>query len=454
MSGDLQQFEALLASPDTRLEDVLLSPSLTTAVRSELSSLFEYLSHDEIISQLSDFCLTSKYLSHPEYAKLSTNAVTLFLETTMNIFEFLLDSPALSESLHNFLLSEDSSQPRYCGHFSRILASQIRWGTPSLFTSYEDSISLLMNRIEILAIQDFIVLVVLSADTELINTQDIIAELTMMSESHNNQKSQDALQCLLQIFASLTPDSDLFIHFCHPDFVSSILKTTLGIKSMTLITDLVKMLINIQKVSPESIIFTDEQKDAMTLKENNITTLSIAAIPLIFNDIKDVFVYFFCENAHPFLHHQLCQLIDEYDICQLSSIAKLPNFIDNLINYFQTDKWCPHMMKLAWLFCMSSYSRPIVRARAWKEFVFHQFLSTLQILEFEYGGHISNIEGSDSDGSDSEDDRPISLYLNWSEEEEEEEDYARGDAYPYYDADFDLNKSEENDQTGELEIQI
>ncbi|OHT05237.1 hypothetical protein TRFO_27110 [Tritrichomonas foetus] len=498
-----QQLESLISLPDTLLETVLTSPYLGSAIRAESSILFDYLMQDSIITELAEWAITSKFIGHPKYTECCNASVSVFLAASMNIFDFVLDCEKFADTLHNFLLSEDSLNPKYCGHFSRIMATQIRWGTPKVFTKYKDTIDLLINRIEILAIQDFIALIVLTmteSPDDLITPQDVIFTLSKIAENENHSCFYDAQVCLLQIFTSLTPDSDLFIHFCNPNFVSSILKAALNSKSDTMTTDLIKVLLSIQRVAPEAISINAKQREKMMIRENNINSLSIASIPLLLmqnanyqdddyydmnnncnfssnnernengenndNDnlclnedvsnfyIEDAFSLFFSEGACPHLHDKLCSLLDDDELCNLPDIADIPYLVTSLINNFNTERWCPHMTRIVCAFCSTEYAKPVVRGKEWKNFILQNFLPTLKIIHGYYGGHVPDQnEKSDMERLemldlifDSDPEDHSSIYWCEEEEEEEEEDYLC--------VELVLEKQEENDQSGELEIQI
>ena len=67
----MDPFHDFFMRPDLKLVNVFESPDLMPAIRSESTSLFNYLSQDSVITELTEWCITSKYISNPNYQKYS-----------------------------------------------------------------------------------------------------------------------------------------------------------------------------------------------------------------------------------------------------------------------------------------------------------------------------------------------------------------------------------------------
>lgn len=468
----MDAFYSFFTRPDLKLVDVFESPDLVSALQAESPSFFNYLSQDSVITELAEWCITSKFVNHPNYQKYSIIAVSIFLSASMNIFDFVLESKTFAETLHHFLESDDSCNSRLCGHFYRILSTQIRWGTPALFTSYNDTQKLLFNRIQMPAIRDMIELIILTSAYETLNTQQVLTDLAEMS-SKNGKFSYDAESCLIDIFTSLTVDSDIFINFCHPEFINSMVNAAILSPSPCMAHDILKMIISISKISPESIILSEEQKRILLINPDNITNLSVTAIPLIIatsnnenncghHSIVDIFSLFFHDKAHPMLHNHLCSMLDDATCDDINQIASIPNFLQNLIDCYGTPKWCPHMLKIALAFSSVEKAGQSLRSKNWCGFIRHKFMPIINLLDNGYGGSISTAGfGSDSfepniyinitDLNNSNNNNNNNGFIQyWDEEEEEEVEFSliNQDESP------PKNINEDNDHSDELEIQI
>lgn len=459
----MDPFHDFFMRPDLKLVNVFESPDLMPAIRSESTSLFNYLSQDSVITELTEWCITSKYISNPNYQKYSNIAVSIFLTTSMNIFDFVLGSKAFAETLHHFLESDDSLNSRFCGHFFRILSTQIRWGTPALFKLYNDTQKLLFNRIQMSAIRELIELIILTSAYETLNTREVLTDLAEIS-SNNGEYSYDAESCLIDIFSSLTIDSDIFINFCHPNFINNMINAAILCYSPCMAHDILKMVILISKTHPESISLTEEQKRILLITPDNITNLSIASFPLLIScstkddpklTIVDVFSLFFHEKSCPMLHDHLCSMLDEVSCDDVNDIASIPNFLQNLIDCFGTPKWCPHMFKIALTFSSVEVAGSSLRSKNWCGFIRTKFLPIINLIDNGYGG-VMSMTGFASDSFESN----LMFYntdLNnnngfiqyWDEEEEESIEY------PVIDNATSPPKTvNDDDCSDELEIQI
>lgn len=456
----MDPYNEFFTRPNLKLVDVFDSPDLVSAIRSESSSFFKYLSQEPVITELAEWCITSKFVSNPKYNKYSIIAVSIFLSTSTNIFDFVLSSEAFAETLHHFLESDDSLNSKFCGHFYRIISTQIRWGTPALFKLYADTQKLLFNRIQMSAIRELIELIILTSAYETLNTRQVLSDLAEISSS-NGEFSYDAETCLINIFSSLTVDSDIFINFCQPSFISSMIKAAILCSSPCMAHDILKMIISISKIHQESIILDDEQKKNLLITADNITNLSVTAFPLLLSkenmlSIVDVFSLFFHEKAHPMLHDHVCSVLDEVSCEVVNEIASIPNFLQNLIDCFGTQKWCPHMFKIALTFSSVEVAGNSLRSKNWCSFIRNKFLPIINLIDNGYGG-VMSMTNFASDSFESN----IIFYNTdfnsnnngfiqyWDEEEEESIEY------PVIDNATSPPKTvNDDDCSDELEIQI
>ena len=459
MDPPLAAFHALLAEGEGAIDEVILSTSLENAVKAEDQQLFTYLSSDSVLVRLAEYALTSKYPEKGERERLAIAAVSVFLSTTLYIFEFALDSEALADFLHEFLGSDESRDARHCGHFGRIMEAQIRWGTPLLFTKYDDVVTLLLNRIDVLGIREFLVLVLLTSGDDIIDTRRVVIELSEMAKGGDEGRKLDGCSCLVETFNSLTPDNEVFRYFCEPVVISNLVDAALATTRAILVVDLLRIVGKICLFDPELVSLSDAQMERLALDPGHIDLWSSSAVDIVRPDAIELFKLFFEPEAHEFLHEKMIQVFDEQDREQLMKIAAIPDFLNNLVAAYNTDRWCPHMFRVAIMFSSADLTCLVPRKRRWKRFLSHEFMRTVHIMNSDYGGRIPT--GYDDSDPDSEDEQFMVVpdvpreFVQGEEEEEEEffeeEEVAIESYGQVQDVDF---IEEDEDDGGELDIVV
>lgn len=440
------EIKNLISQPNPKLVDVLVSPFLVKEIHAENAKLYNFLQQDAIITELAEWCFTEKYKENAKFNEISDLAVSILLSTN-SMIQFLLENKSFSKILYEFLIGNDSKNSRLCGHFSRVLSVQIRWDTPLLFIEYHDVQQRLLDRVEMLGIRELISNIILS-NSNIIDCEKMIEDLSRIADVDNNI---DALYLVISIFKNVINESHLIYLF---DSNNTVLNHLVNIacktKSPVVQSDILNCLFMIQ-FQPSMI---DDQTliEKMTISENNINDLSIAAIDLLQIPIEILIDLFFSKNATEKFHKKLMIIIESMNLQQLVEIANIPNFVVNLINSFDTCKWCPHCFQLTIFFInIEDYCRPL-RSKKWRTFVFGKFYPIVKILNHQYGGHVplkyesSTIENSsDNDDSNSE---------NEDIQFEEEEEFYDCDCCCYEEDGANIENIENSDNSAEYDIDV
>lgn len=407
--------------PKLELVDVLLSPELIPEMRTENEKLIKYLEQDSIITELAEWCFTTKHQSNPRFNEISEIGVSVLLFSSISMTHFLLQNNSLAEVLHNFLLSDDSKNPKLCGNFTRVISEQIKWGVPLLFINYGDSQKLLLNILDILAIRDLITSLVLSK-YEIINSHKLIDDLCILAD---NKSNADALYLLVSIFKASIFDFNTEF-FENNNVLSHLIKAAIKTSSPVLQFDIFNCISQID-FYPE-IIDDPKVKEKITINEYNINELTIAAIDVLQIPLENLINLFFAKNATEHLHQKIISKIELMSLNELIEIANIPNFINNIINAYGTDDWCPHCLQIVVsLSQVDKYCKPL-KSKKWKTFVHSNLLQLLKILKHEYGGHIPSGYEEDDDGYSSDSDLINDENKNMKFEEEEEF-YDKGEVF-------------------------
>lgn len=458
MASDLEDFHALLACGESALEDILLSPSLQTAVKAEDQELFTFLSNDEILLRLADYALTSHQSESPKYMELSIAAVSVFLSTTLYIFEAALDSNALADFLHDFLSTDESLDPRHCGHFGRIMEAQIRWGTPLLFTKYDDVVSLILNRLDILGIREFLVLLLLTSGDDIIDARHTVLQLSAIANSDDESRKMDACHCLIETFNSLTPDNEVFGYFCDSTVISNIVDAALSTTRAPVVVDLLGIVGKICAFDPELVTLSDTQRERLELRPGHIDLWSSSALGITRPDCVELFKLFFEPEAHQFLHENMIRVFDEQDRENLMKVAAIPDFLNNIVDAYGTPQWCPHLFRVSVMFSSADLTCLVPRKRKWKRFLSREFMRAVHVMNSDYGGRMPTAYDDsepDSDGDDEFAQIPdVQAEYVECEEEEEEEFVEEEELQGYQQEMACIEDDEDEDDGGEVDIVV
>lgn len=442
------EFADLLKSSDVTVEQILGSHGLIAAVKSELPALYDFVSKEDQLIGLAEWAVSTKYAEHSKYLEYSVIAVSIFLSANTNLFETIRGSRGLAHFFHNFLAGEDSKNARLCGHFSRIFGAQMRWGTPCLFLLYDDVLDLLLNRIEILAIREFLVVALQTSASAVLDPAEVIGKLTEMTE--NQDTMCDALSCLIDLYNTLSTDHGVLHAFHQPLIISRLVEASIRTESVLLATDVIKILTSLSFLDDECIQLTGDQRDILTVRPGNITPLSAASINLVNITDRELFELFFEPESHKCLHSALMKIFDDMDRDELLQIASIPSFLDQLVDSYGTPAWCPHMFHIALMFSATGITSKIKNKLKWKRFLCCQFAHFTRVMDCPYGGRLP------ASSEDSEIETDDDLYLQDDsmvyntrlfEEEEEEEEMSEANEN---DEGFEI----ESDDSGEVDIVV
>lgn len=147
--------------------------------------------------------------------------------------------------------------------------------------------------------------------------------------------------------------------------------------------ELAYVITDIIRISPSLRDFTSEQVSSLKITKDNITTLSIECIDIFYRTCSEMFQFFFLDER---LHYQLIKRLQMTSETQIIEIAKIPNFIDTLINYYGTSKWCPHCTKIAMEFGSLTTSCSELQTDRWLTFYKQNIAEKNEILSNDYGG--------------------------------------------------------------------
>lgn len=409
----------------------------------ELAAFYDFISQDLILTELAEWAMSTKYIHHNRYLEYSITAVSIFLSIPANKFEVIRESRMLAEFLHNFLKSTDSNNAKLCGHFSRILGTQMRWGTPCMFLLYNDVIDLLLSHIDILAIREFLILTLQTSGTEVVNPQAVVEKLAEMTKSD----IVNAALCLVDLFNTLSADHFILHAFCQPSVISNLLSAVVTMQSQFAAIEMLGVLTKLSHFD-DCVQLTDSHRNLLTVSRGNITPLSAAAIYLVRAEPLDLFALFFEPESHAHLHDSLLKIFDTLSRDELIQIASIPDFISRLVDAYGTSSWCPHMFHIALMFSADDIASKVKNRRKWRRFLQCEFARVTRVMDSAYGGRLPNT----SDDSDIETDDDNYLYddtcsfVGFEEEEEEEE----VDDISETDNSVDID----SDDSGELEIVV
>ena len=418
----------LLKSDDCKLINVLGRNDFTQAIRSELNIVLEFLSKETTIKELCEWCFSINKMNDEYYNHYSISSMNIFTSSVPKLFIIFLRNKSFAEYLYNFLISNNSDNPRLCGHFLRVLSQQIRWGNSLFFSTYTDIDKYLILKIKNLAIQELIVLIASKSSYNLFKNQNLILNLSKKSLI-KDEFQYPSISLLIQLYDTLGDESPILSEYLNSEVIKNLFEICCTINSNLISTDIMNIIIDLLEFGIDLSHYLNKWNNFLTITKNNINPLTVSAISITKPHFLNLFSLFFEENSCHYLHHFLSQLILQLQISDLEELIKFPNFINKIINSFNTKDWCPHLLQITIILHRTFNDNKNLKTNEWILFINKKINPKLEILEKNYGGQIPEInnEYNTSTTSSSSDD-------NYYTEEEEiniglndEMDYSNSD---------------------------
>lgn len=376
MTESFQAFSNSLQHQTLSAEEILSSGQLHQALNTHFHPIFQSVAQTNILNKLLEWGFSTKFINDPKFNEYSNAAISIFCSAATNNPEFLKNKFLLS-FLYNFFLSKDSENQRLTGHFSRLFMNNL--DCLSYFIGqYNKLPSLLISRIESYGIQNLIVAFVKKGD-DLYQYHTFIYELSCIANT-----SDAASLTLCSIYRALPKDSNpIRKEFFSHSLILQLADAAIATKSCFIQAELAYVISDLISIDPTLNDFTSDQISFLKLTKNNITTLSIECMDIFYHSNSELFQFFFLDER---LHHKLIKMIQITSEKQLIEIAKIPDFVDTLIDSYGTDKWCSHCSKIAIEFGSLSLSCKELQTDRWLSFCKQHVDESIQILSSEYGG--------------------------------------------------------------------
>ena len=148
----------LLKKPDVTLIEVLEDSSLAASLRSSLKELIAFITKDQILEELMGLALTEKYKDDefkPKGNKLSRLALTVFINSSINFQQRILEKSIFVDGLNKFMEC-NVGDPFLIGHFQRIIETYSR-SDCTFLEKFPTILDFLYNNISSLGILELLV---------------------------------------------------------------------------------------------------------------------------------------------------------------------------------------------------------------------------------------------------------------------------------------------------------
>lgn len=121
-----------------------------------------------------------------------------------------------------------------------------------------------------------------------------------------------------------------------------------------------------------------------------------------------VFSFFFHPKACPHLHSHISHLLNAASQKEIDNLVHTKDFLDNFINAYGTQKWCPHMTHILTVLNRFTFELQPGIQEKYLSFTQKAVPALVHVLERKYGGPIPTVteisEDSDNLPADSDSD--------------------------------------------------
>ena len=383
MDDSLPEFSKMLQNQSLSVKDILSFKQLGKILISNYHPIFQYISNNsEITLELMEWCFSTKHITDENFNEFSQAAIATIISTSNKIPDLLKNRNLLNFFI-SFLKSEDSKNFRLAGYFSRLFLEQLD-AFSYIFEQFDNFAFFLVSRIQSIGIQDLIVEFVKCGKIPF-QCRVLIAEIASIAR---NSTDCSASLTLCRIYKTIPRNSQSYQEFNSPSMVNTLADAAINSKSPFVINELISVVTDIVYLNPSLKHFTESQVTVMKLTKDNITPISIEAVDIFYNSICDLFEFFFLDER---LHGKLIQKFQMITDDSLIEIAQIPNFIENLIKVYGTDKWCPHCEKVAIELGAINLNCEELQSEEWLNFFDDYIAEKLNILNNTYGGSITDL---------------------------------------------------------------
>lgn len=435
MSRDFSELLALITADQPDIDAILTHKLFNDAIRNDFQPLTSFLEQDLVIDHMASWCFDISSATKPEFHSMARVCLKLFTSVIPRVFEIFLYSNRLSEKLHEFLTSDSSKSCLLCGFFTRVMTQQIRWGDPRLFAMYDDTGTLLLARVRILAIQELIVLIATRPELSVFAGINLILELSKLA-----LEDVDDTHCaftIIRLYDELADDSPVFSQFFDENVVRNLVELCLASTSVIVSSDMMDIVARIVDMDKKLQPVVDLYKPRL-LQPGVINQYTANALRAFDSRILAPFDLFFEPKGYIFIHYYCAQLLGEMSKEDLIDLAQTPGFLDKLMECFGTYKWCPHMTQLSIAFMRVLESCECFQYDKWTHFVENDLAPLVHALEAPFGGPVpESDEGSEYEEEEDE--------MDFSDEEAGGEDYEYEEDEPDIGMDDELETSDDED---------
>ncbi|KAH0791793.1 hypothetical protein GPJ56_004287 [Histomonas meleagridis] len=229
---------------------------------------------------------------------------------------------------------------------------------------FGDSVDLILNRINVLGIQEILILI-LTKSMSFIENNSIILRISEML-TQDEETSRNAAYVLCSVYNNSSITTPIISQYNNPKVVQLMINYALSTKSIVAMTDMIILCSKIISNNPINDFLTQEQIQQLTITSDNVTQLTISAIDIIHEDIEYLFSFFF---RHETLHQKLVQMLQNENTENIVNVSKIPGFVSKLIEHFRSGKWCIHMDAVVQVFELVSCYSSALQTTEWNDFI-------------------------------------------------------------------------------------
>lgn len=214
---------ALLTNPETTLVQILEDSGLQAAMRSAGEPLCKFFTREDILSELFDWALTTKFSGEPNAVKNTRQAVAALAATAKPLQKALRETELFKQRLEEFPDSEWSSDPRLCGHYYRIIEMFTR-NTQGEFVNEVPSIKYMMTKkMSCAGIRELFISIAVEQFSNKFLSEDLMLEMAKEITGENG------FFLITGIYLGITSTGSPIIDYCQtPDFMRTILEAAVS----------------------------------------------------------------------------------------------------------------------------------------------------------------------------------------------------------------------------------
>lgn len=360
----------LKANPDTPLDVVLLNPDFYRSVKSEVSILYQYFRHGNVLAEMLAWALTPQYKDEEMYRKKAYSAVVALTMEARKIQDPLHDSHVFYEVVQRCIDTNFFGDPQIAGHFQQILLSSVKYTNGAVLRRFPNLIEKLIENMDMTSMKELLLQLLTKyrgafTDDEYNGVAENLASATKTDHGYF------VVGTILDILQH--GDKSNIETFQRDRVIRALLESvTMNGKrrhERMLQAQLFDVIEKISKDSASASVIISEFQEQFRFDPDNVTCATVAALRVFKQALMPLLPHFFDDPGITELNQLIMERIEELPAYTLKEAIETHSLAQRVMDVWDTHLVNGHITEMALFLDSQRDVSPTLQTPQWKMFV-------------------------------------------------------------------------------------